>query len=256
MDNHLYYMSIWLKKYELAKEYFKHHGNLEIPYLFKTSNGYDYDENGVFLGHWIFIYRQARKKNNKAIITDEQIRLLDSIGMRWNNITSFEKWQKKYDLARAYFDYFGNLGICQNFKTKNGVDFDENGIALGSWINTVRCAYKGNSSSIITEEQIHLLNEIGMIWDVNKNFEEVSEICLQNTISLEINKNILKRITSSMFQAKISFLKDNGLSLVDENGKLHEMFSMNPKHILEKYGVSIKDVIENYGSSTILQKKL
>ena len=39
--------------YNLAKAYYEHHGNLEIPARFKTINGYEYDENGINLGYWI-----------------------------------------------------------------------------------------------------------------------------------------------------------------------------------------------------------
>ena len=36
----------WCRKYELAKSYYEHHGNLEVPSDFKTINGYEYYEDG------------------------------------------------------------------------------------------------------------------------------------------------------------------------------------------------------------------
>ena len=36
----------WEDKYELAKAYYEHHGNLEVPDNFKTINGYEFDEIG------------------------------------------------------------------------------------------------------------------------------------------------------------------------------------------------------------------
>lgn len=44
----------WEDYYELAKAYYEHHRNLEIPFRFKTNDGCNYDENGIVgLGHWI-----------------------------------------------------------------------------------------------------------------------------------------------------------------------------------------------------------
>lgn len=37
-----------------------------------------------------------------------------------------EKWNKNYKLAKAYYEYYGNLEISQSFKTINGYDYDEN----------------------------------------------------------------------------------------------------------------------------------
>ena len=49
----------WMDKYELAKAYYEHNNNLEIPYNFKTKNGYEYDETGINLCGWIRKQRQA-----------------------------------------------------------------------------------------------------------------------------------------------------------------------------------------------------
>ena len=45
-------------------------------------------------------------------------------------------------------------------------------VKLGIWIHNQRMAYKGQGTNKITEEQIKLLEEIGMRFDnVNANFE-------------------------------------------------------------------------------------
>ena len=53
----------WMDKYELAKAYYEHYHNLEVPYDFKTKNGYDSDEKGIALGSWISQQRRVFKKN-------------------------------------------------------------------------------------------------------------------------------------------------------------------------------------------------
>ena len=163
-------METWIDKYKLAKTYFEHYGNLEIPTIFKTINGYEYDENGIALGMWISMQRRAYKGQGTNKITPYQIKLLKEIGMRFENKDIMETWMEKYNLAKVYFEHYGNLEIPKTFKTINGYEYDENGIALGTWIVRQRTAYKGNSTNKITPTQIKLLEEIGMRFETaNKN---------------------------------------------------------------------------------------
>ena len=85
----------WMEKYNLAKVYFEHYDNLEIPKTFKTINGYDYDENGIALGTWICRQRQAYKGQGTQKITPDQIKLLEEIGMKWFNNSIDNKFQKE-----------------------------------------------------------------------------------------------------------------------------------------------------------------
>lgn len=185
----------WDNKYELAKIYYEHYGNLEIPVKFKTTNGIDYDEKGIALGTWISTQRQAYQGKGTNQITEEQIKKLEKIGMRFE-IRS-EVWNKKYNLAKIYYEHYGNLKIPQTFKTTNGIDYDENGIALGTWISTHRLAYQGKSKSKITEEQIKKLEQIGHKWYLtdNKNKKaQTEQITSSNTKQKQIE--ILNRVKS------------------------------------------------------------
>ena len=155
----------WMSKYVLAKKYYEHYGNLEIPTKFKTKNGIDYDEKGIQLGRWIHNKRQGIKGLNTCKINSEQIKLLEEIGIRLDNIDRMQEWKNKYNLAKAYYEYYGNLEIPYRFKTKNGVDYDEDGIKLGIWINLQRQSFQGKGTGIITLEQIKLLEEIEIRWD-------------------------------------------------------------------------------------------
>lgn len=150
----------WENKYKLAKVYYEHYGNLEIPTSFSTINGYEYDENGIHLGTWLVTQRRAYK--GIGIISEERIQLLKEIGMRFENIDNMDAWMEKYDLAKIYYKHHGNLEIPTHFKTINGYEYDENGIALGKWLSAQRQVNKGNVRGRITEKQIHLLEEIGM----------------------------------------------------------------------------------------------
>ena len=186
---------VWNKKYNLAKMYYEHYGNLEIPVKFKTTNGIDYDEKGIALGTWISTQRQSYQGKGTNQITEEQIKKLEKIGMRFE-IRS-EVWNKKYNLAKIYYEHYGNFKIPQTFKTTNGIDYDENGIALGTWISTHRLAYQGKSKSKITEEQIKKLEQIGHKWYLtdNKNKKaQTEQITSSNTKQKQIE--ILNRVKS------------------------------------------------------------
>ena len=194
----------WMDKYELAKAYYEHNNNLEIPLSFKTNNGYEYDENGIKLGAWINTQRNAYKGRGNFKITEEQIRLLEEIGMIFDVYGA--KWKEKYELAKAYYEHNNNLEIPRSFKTNNGYEYDENGINLGDWIHTNRKAYKGRGCSKITEEQIRLLEEIGMIFDVyGANWKEKYELA---KAYYEYNNNL---------EIPKGFRTNNGYEY-DENG--------------------------------------
>ena len=156
----------WMNTYNLAKSYYEHYGNLEVTQTFKTKNGYEFDENGIALGNWIFNQRQIYKNNNGKLLLPEGAKLLNQIGMRWDNIDAMESWMNTYNLAKAYYEHYGNLEIPYNFKTINGIDYDENGEKLGIWINIQRGAYNGTRNIKLNEEQVKLLEDIGMIFDL------------------------------------------------------------------------------------------
>ena len=67
----------WIEKYELARQYYETHGDLNIPL--------SYTLNGVKLGKWISNIRSKRKhpRSNNMILDEERIRMLDEIGMNW-----------------------------------------------------------------------------------------------------------------------------------------------------------------------------
>ena len=185
----------WDKKYNLAKIYYEHYGNLKIPQTFRTTNGIDYDEKGIALGIWISTQRQSYQGKGTRKITEEQIKKLEQIGMRFE-IRS-EVWNEKYNLAKIYYEHYGNLKIPQAFKTTNGIDYDENGIALGTWISTHRLAYQGKSKSKITEEQIEKLEQIGHKWYPTDNKDkkaQTEQITSSNTKQKQIE--ILNRVKS------------------------------------------------------------
>ena len=184
----------WEDKYELARLYYEHYGNLEIPQSFKTVNGYDYDENGVALGSWIGTQRSVYNGTMKGIkLTDKQINLLEKIGMIWNIYDN--NWNKNYQLAKAYYEHYGNLAVPESFKTLDGITENENGVALGRWIATQRRSYNGKLKFKIVTERIELLKKIGMKFIKNKkdddwiNKYELAKIYYEHHGNLNMKRN-------------------------------------------------------------------
>ena len=226
----------WEDNYELAKAYYEHHGNLYIPYNFKTNDGYTKDDNGVInLGTWI-----ATQRRQYFTLSEERKKLLKEIG--FVKSAHDEQWQKNYELAKAYYEHHGNLYIPYKFKTNDGYTKDDNGVInLGRWIANQRTQY-----STLSEERKELLESIGMIWSVKKNENEIIDACNNNSIDYDKNIDVLQHISIQELISKIEFLKINNLPIVDNNGLLVEIFSLSSVSMKEKYGVTLEDLIREY----------
>ena len=149
----------WLNNYQLLKNYFEYYGNLEIPRNYKTKDGINYDEEGINLGFWI-------NKQRKCDLLQEQKDLLNNINISWKkNIIITSNWIQCFNLAKSYYEQNHNLLIPSNFKTKDGINYDEEGINLGFWIITQRRVYNKTKEGNLNDIQIKMLNDIGMKWE-------------------------------------------------------------------------------------------
>ena len=148
----------WEEMYELAKKYYEHHGSLKMSKMFKTVNGYEYDETGVNLGGWLYTQRQNKK------LSEERRNLLSNIGIRFENYNDLQ-WNENYELAKKYYEHYGNLIVPFKFKTINGYEYDEAGFSLGVWIVSQRRNKK------LTDERKKLLLNIGMQFGGTNDFK-------------------------------------------------------------------------------------
>ena len=106
----------------MAKKYFEEHGNLNVNMNYTTPDG-------VRLGSWIIGQRDARRRNH---LSEDQIRLLDAIGMSWDQHSN--RWNTAYEYAKAYFDQHGTADVPADYKA-------EDGFALGAWVASQRNKY-------------------------------------------------------------------------------------------------------------------
>ena len=190
----------WNKNYTLAKNYYEHNGNLEIPQKFKTLNGYEYDENGISLGTWLATQRQSYKKEK---LSPERINLLKAIDMcfepRYN-----DDWNEKYALVKNYYERNGNLEIPGRFKTLNGYEYDENGINLRRWLAVQTQLYQ---KARLSTERINLLENIGIKWFAYNNINYTEE----NVIFDSNTQRLIKLKILNSFKLYLNSLDQNAL---------------------------------------------
>ena len=138
----------WYSNYELLEDYYVKNGNILVPF--------DYEYNGVRLGEWL-----KRQMGNREKLNDEQILLLEKLGIIWERNAS--KWDYMFNIAEKYFHEYGNLMVNTHSMYLNE--------KLGYWINHQRDDYqKLNTEQAninFTKERIKKLESIGMIWDVS-----------------------------------------------------------------------------------------
>ena len=140
----------WDRMYDCAKTYYRAFGSLDVPAKYKTSDGYS-------LGGWLRTQRQIRAGRAVGILGEDRIAKLDALGMRWESVND-ASWERHYAACKAYRDEHGDLNVPGDFVT--------NGIALGSWIKSVRNYRRhGIKSSYFTPERAEMLDGLGMIWD-------------------------------------------------------------------------------------------
>ena len=224
----------WEEMYEYAKIYYEHYNNLEVPAKFRTNDGYTYEEDGkIRLGQWIFSQRQ------KVLQKSEQGHLLTEIGMRFENKNL--GWEEMYEYAKIYYEHYNNLEVPDRFRTNDGYTYEEDGkIRLGLWISNQRKAISQES------KKIQALDEIKMNWSPRIQKEEVNNLCIDNEINIELNKTVISHISDKELKSKITYLRANGIELTNEDGKLHEIFSMSSPDMKEKYGISLPEMIRDF----------
>lgn len=134
----------WAQFYELAKQYYSEHGNLNVRSNYET-------EDGVKLGTWIAGQRYSKKKNR---LSEEQIRLLDEIGMSWQRFES--KWDTAYGYAKTYFDMNRTVDVPSTYITNDG-------FKLGVWMAGQRKKYAAGK---LKPMQIKRLEALQITWDL------------------------------------------------------------------------------------------
>ena len=173
----------WEKNFKEAVEYYKLHGTIDVPASTRT-------ESGFALGHWLQNMRSVRKgQSQQRALTDDQIKRLDQLGMRWENYHE-NQWMTAYKAAKAYWEKHGNLDVPVSYCSPEG-------IALRKWINRQQYAfdYPEKRTIQLDEQRIRLLKEIGIPKKIERdswqrNFE-IARRYQEQFGTLDVSQNIV-----------------------------------------------------------------
>lgn len=134
-------------------------------------------------------------------------------------------WDDYYEPAEAYYEHHGNSKIPKGYKTINGYEPDENGIALGNWLKNQKSAYKGKNTIAVTPERIKLLEDIGVTF-LSKNTDEK----LQQEQIISKNLERKKKEIQNRFYSVLNNFDSNSLPSSEElNQKSLEQLNTGKK---------------------------
>lgn len=150
----------WQERYDLALAYKTEHGDLEIPSVYKTTDG-------VWLGSWVSRQRQALNSGSSAL-SSERRKLLRTLfkGERRPSDPAADhgtvreaNWERNFRSAARYARKYKHLLVPASY-------VDSDGVRLGVWVSNLRAARKNRPDSYqVTPAHIKKLNSIGMVWD-------------------------------------------------------------------------------------------
>lgn len=231
----------WDDEFALLVNYNNKYGNTRVKRNFKTFDGITFDDQGYALGLWV---SRQRVKFREGKLSDDKIEKLQSISFNWNEELVVKSWKDAYKLALNYYMVHGSLNIRTDFKTNDGILYDETGYNLGSWIYIQRKKYNREE---LDEEKVKLLNDIGMIWDVNKNYASIKNLLKEINVNPRKYATKVKHLSYLEFEAKVRYLLANGLPIIIGD-EVNEIFNMAEANIVSKYGISREQLISNYGT--------
>ena len=166
----------WEVRYGMAADYFRQYGNLNIPNSYKVG--------GIWLYKWLNEQRQIRIGNRPGkTLSKEQIAKLDAIGMDWENRNHVKwnaAWEEQYREAASFFNENGHLAVPDSYRTASGKK-------LAIWVRNQR---KRRNEGKLPEEQIRLLDAIGMIWEFDDSWEtgfRHAEVYFKSFGDLDVN---------------------------------------------------------------------
>ncbi len=214
----------WHEMYKLVVKYKTAYNNLDIPLDFKTMDGINYDKKGYNIGSWLYLqkkmyfsYYKDKEKglNNKYDI--KRINLLDELDLTTDNQLSkhFLNWLESYNVAKDYYEENGNLNVMYNDHAKENK-------TLNKWLTNQRYLYYKDYSlndDMIKQKKIELLNDIGMIWNLEKNFSDNCKLFYEKDLLryIDVDEQREVRLSNYDLKRKIALLEENNIPLVEEN---------------------------------------
>ena len=137
----------WEQSFQKLLAYKEEHGNVQVPFQYKTSDGFG-------LGRWVVNQRRAE---NLGTLGQHKKHLLEQVGFVWT-FQGRQKWEQSFQKLLAYKKEHGIVQVPFQHKT-----FD--GFGLGLWVNNQRRAEKLGT---LGKDKKHQLEQVGFVWDIRQ----------------------------------------------------------------------------------------
>lgn len=195
----------WGKMFEIYKSLIKKGIKVRSNYV---------TEDGINIGAWVAT-QKVRYKSNK--MPQDRINKLNSINIEW---VRAGKRYKRYDWDEVFEIYKSlikqGINVTQSYITEDGIN-------IGTWVNTQRQKYKNNK---MPQDRIDKLNSINFKWNIRGEWDEMFEV-YKSLVEQGVNVN-RRYITEDgvkigiWVSAQRKAYKDNKLSQ-DKIDKLNSM---------------------------------
>lgn len=112
------------------------------------------------------------------------------------NIRKRLSWDEMYQLLTKYYNNYNTINVPVNFRTRDGINYDETGKNLYSWLINQKAKY---SKHKLTGEQINKLITIGLIEEISLEEKQWNEmyILASNYYIFYNNLNVPKNFKTS-----------------------------------------------------------
>ena len=133
----------WFKIYDRLKQYHATKGDADVPSSWKEDPK---------LAKWLQAQRQRRKKGQ---LTDEEVRLLDALGVTWKS-RDVGTWEDRYQDLLEFKEKHGHCNVPVAYKET---------AKLGAFVNSMRTK---KASGDLSQQRIELLERVGFQWAVKE----------------------------------------------------------------------------------------
>lgn len=137
----------WTRGFKHAQEYYNENGDLNVKHNYRCKDGYS-------LGIWLNDCRNAyNKQNAKIVLTAEQVKSLENIGMNWEYSATAKNvvWNKHFEELLMFYE---KHGCYPKYNSK-----DPNEKKLSNWIFNQRKSYKIGA---LNAEKVKKLSKVGI----------------------------------------------------------------------------------------------
>ena len=198
-------------KLDMLDAFFKKYGVGVVPYNFKTKDGITYDENGINLGMWYLKQlERCNPESNHGIMLRQKGACFER-----NKLIVFN-WEQAYEIAKTYYNRVGNMDVPYNFRTCDGITYNEYGLCLKRWLyeQVNKCNLKGERRDLLRRIGIDLGDEInisenefvGDETDISVN--EIGALLDDEDSNISLNKAQIKWL--EMYKSAVEFYNEHG----------------------------------------------